>query len=176
VNATGIPATSTATFNSINNHWISSTAPIVCSGGYACNQTTDLTQCVGTGSTCSDQVTPHGDQCTSSQTFVFSPVVSTKSRVGAGTNEQSLCTTISALDSTAGAACKKDTSYACNYNTSNHTVSCPARTQNSRPNSAAWDIGAYLFVASSAQQTNDSRAGLSFGNQKRGTIAVGGQR
>jgi hypothetical protein len=41
-----------------------------------------------------------------------------------------------------------DATDACAYNTSNHTLSCPARTPNSRPTSGAWDVGAYEFVAS----------------------------
>jgi hypothetical protein len=41
-----------------------------------------------------------------------------------------------------------DATDACAYNTSNHTLSCPARTPNSRPTTGAWDVGAYEFVAS----------------------------
>jgi hypothetical protein len=56
---------------------------------------------------------------------------------------QSLCTAILAFNSAAGTACQSATGYACSYNTSNHTVSCPALTLVGRPASAAWDTGAY---------------------------------
>jgi hypothetical protein len=59
--------------------------------------------------------------------------------VGAGANLTSACTTVSAL-------CK-DTTDACRYNISDHTVTCPARTTVARPSSGAWDIAAYQYNA-----------------------------
>jgi hypothetical protein len=47
-----------------------------------------------------------------------------------------------------------DTPLACTYNTSNHSVSCPARTSNTRPATGAWDVGAYQFSGSLAAPTN----------------------
>jgi hypothetical protein len=38
-----------------------------------------------------------------------------------------------------------DTSYACMYNTSTHSVSCPARASVARPSTGNWDVGAYQF-------------------------------
>jgi hypothetical protein len=141
VNATGVPITSVATFNSINNHWISSTAPIVCSGGYSCPETSDLTQSISKA---------NGQGYSSARTFVFPPASGSGSTVAAGTNVQSMCATINGLDATAGAACKKDTGYACSYSTGNHTVSCPARTPLLRPVSGNWDVGGYQWTGSSA--------------------------
>ncbi len=79
------------------------------------------------------------------ETHAFSPANASGSTVGAGANAQSICTTIAGLNAAAGAACQDDTGYACSYNMSNHTVSCPDRTANARPPSGAWDIGAYQY-------------------------------
>jgi hypothetical protein len=120
-----------------NNHCITSS---VCFNNLGTNVTatltTNLTQSVSTAS---------GQGYTSTSTYAFQTTGGSGSTVGAGTNEQSLCSTIAAFDSTAGTACQSDTAYACAYNTSNHTVTCPDRTVNARPASAAWDIGAYQF-------------------------------
>lgn len=87
---------------------------------------------------------------TSSQTFAFAPTSGGSPTVGAGNNVTStLCaalTTAAGTDATltdAAAACGKDTRYACTYNPTNHTNTCPARTTVARPASTAWDIGAY---------------------------------
>jgi hypothetical protein len=100
---------------------------------------------------------PHFDPYTTSQAFAFSPVASTNSTVGAGTNEQSFCTTMLAssdpLIQVAGAACQSDTTYACSYYAQNHTVSCPSRNNVARP-ASAWDIGAYQFSSAQAGGPN----------------------
>jgi hypothetical protein len=137
------------TANLYNNHCIISGND--CSnneGSWTVHETTNLVQCSGTGSGCADaNVSTHFDQYTDSQTYGDSPVASTNSTVSAGTNEQSLCTAISGLNSAAGTACQSGTGYTCSYNTSNHTVSCPADPLVARPTSTAWDIGAYEFNA-----------------------------
>ena len=94
---------------------------------------------------------PHYDQYTSGETYAYSPVASANSTVGAGTNEYSgYCAALSTAGLTAAAtACESDTTYACTYNTSNHTVTCPTRTVNARPASGAWDVGAYEFTGGS---------------------------
>jgi hypothetical protein len=137
----------TATANLYNNHCIQSAGGCPNNEGvWTVNETTDKAQCAGTGSGCADQnVSTHFDQYTDSQTYALSPVAITNSTVGTGTNEKSICTTISGLNTAAGTACLSDTSYACAYNTNTDTISCPDRTENSRPVSAAWDIGAYEF-------------------------------
>lgn len=75
----------------------------------------------------------------------FAPTSGTNATVGAGTNQTSLCTTISGIDSAAGAACGKSTTFGVIYNTTNHTVSTPGVTPITRPSSGAWDAGAYQF-------------------------------
>jgi hypothetical protein len=80
-------------------------------------------------------------------TYAFRPTSGTGSTVGAGGNAQSICASIARLNSAAGMACQYDTGYACSYNTTNHTVSCPAKTENPRPAGAGTDIGAYQFAS-----------------------------
>lgn len=88
---------------------------------------------------------PHFDQYASGQTFAFSPVASTNSTVGAGTNLSSSATgNLASL--------QNDTSYACTQQTVSGVVQvvCPARTVNARPGSGAWNSGAYQFTTASA--------------------------
>jgi hypothetical protein len=142
----GSGLTVTQTAHWINNHCIATACVQVSSmPDFTYDETTDLVQSLAQADA---NVSTHFDQYTESETYAMSPVASTNSTVGTGTNKQSLCTTINGLDTTAGAACKNDTGYACSYNTSNHTISCPLRTENVRPTSAAWDIGAYEYTAS----------------------------
>ncbi len=140
--ATAAATGSSATFNSLNNHWISSGAGtgVSCgTGKYTCTSTNDLLQTVATAK---------GQGYSSTSTYAFQPTGTSGSTMGAGTNISSMCSTISELDSAAGTACASATGYACAYNTANHTVSCPALTLGARPASAAWDIGAYQTVGS----------------------------
>jgi len=118
------------------------------------------TICVNTGATCTDgggnlaqtEAVANADNYTASQTYVYSPTASNSPTVGNGVNEQSLCTTLAGINAAAGTACQSDTTYAVSYNTSNHTVSYPARTVNAWPLSAAWDSSAYRFVGAAAPQ------------------------
>ena len=82
-----------------------------------------------------------------SQTYPFAPLDSTAAAtVGNAANLISLCTTISAINAAAGTACLSDTSLGVSYNTSNHTVSFPARTPIARATGVGqWRIGAYEF-------------------------------
>jgi hypothetical protein len=83
--------------------------------------------------------------------FVWQPQSSTANGVKAGVNNSSLCSTITALNAVAGAACARGTSYGCTYNSTNHSVSCPGLNQVVRPTgTAAWDVGAYQFTGTSA--------------------------
>jgi hypothetical protein len=145
----------TMAVNVINNHWIAEdhTSVFCCSGpagkgsrgscySFTCRETTALYQTVKTAK-------KKGYNHTG--TYAFQPAGSSGSTVGTGASLNSLCAAVSAIDADAGAACNKDTSYACTYNATNHTVNCPARTAVSRP-TAVWDVGAYQFSS-----TKDSR-------------------
>jgi len=97
--------------------------------------------------------TATADGYTSAQTFAYSPTSSGSPTVGTGTNEHSgYCATLlasaDALIQAAGTACQSATTYACSYNTGNHTMSCPAKVATARPSSGAWDAGAYQFSGS----------------------------
>jgi len=84
-------------------------------------------------------VSPHYDQYTASETYAYSPVASTNSTVGAGTNLTSNCS-----GSSAGLC--SDTAYACSLQTSPIVEAvCPARTSNTRPSTGNWDAGAYEY-------------------------------
>jgi len=108
--------------------------------------------------------TATSDGYTSSQAYAYSPTSSSSPTVGVGTNEGTLngafCLALSTAansDSTlsdAATACLSDTRYACTYNTSNHTVTCPARTAVTQPTSTAWDIGAYKSNGTQASAPN----------------------
>lgn len=128
------------TFKNTNNHFIDDATPFPSS----CTGMTTTSPV----STSNGTATSAG--YTSSQTYAYSPTASTNPTASAGTNEYSgYCSTLlgssDALIQAAGAACQSDTTYACTYNTSSHSVTCPARTVLKRPASAAWDVGAYQF-------------------------------
>jgi chitodextrinase len=129
----------TQSLKTANNHFITDT-----SSAYA------YTPCPNelSGSRLTELLETHAQATangyTSSETFVYSPTSSSDPTVGMATNETSnFC---SALSGDAATACEADTRYACTYNTTDHTVTCPARTSNARPASGAWDIGAYQFT------------------------------
>ena len=94
-----------------------------------------------------NHATATADGYTASQTYAYSPTSSSSPTVNTGTNETSgFCSALNAAGLTdAGTACKFDTTYAVAYNSTNHTVSVPARTPNLEPPVAAWDIGVYNF-------------------------------
>lgn len=129
----------------INNHWIDSgptgsSITVANQPNFTFTETTDLIQTVSSANS-------QGYISTSS--YAFQPVNSSGSTIHAGTNEQTLCTTINGFSAAAGVACQNATGYACTYNTSDHTVTCPAVSLVARPASAAWDIGAYQYTSSS---------------------------
>jgi hypothetical protein len=132
------PASTTA--NWYNNHCIipgGGTASSCYSGSGTMNYLADLIQTPTVAS---------GQGYSSTETFAYSPSAG-GSTVGAGTNEQSYCSNLlgssDLLLQAAGKACQQDTTYACSYSTSTHSVTCPARTPSPRPSSGNWDIGAY---------------------------------
>jgi hypothetical protein len=139
--AVGMNTGATLNWYESNNHWIQSgtSSPLACTNnpGGNCSQTNDLLQTLA-------QANAQGYTSTSGD--ALEPTKATGGTVAAGANEQSHCTTIGSLNAAAGAACQKSTGYACAYNTSNHTVSCPATSEVLRPTSARWDVGAYQCI------------------------------
>ena len=84
------------------------------------------------------------------QPYIFSPSSGSGVTVGASSNDNAYCTTISAVNAAAGSACLSDTTYGVSYNAATHTVSFPARRPVARPTSGNWDAGAYQYTASGA--------------------------
>jgi hypothetical protein len=95
------------------------------------------------------QVSPTSSSYNGSAQYAYSPTSNVSS--GNGTNEggsnQHFCAKLQGSSDpyivAAGTACESDTTYACNYNSTNHAVNCPARQPNSRSFAGAWTIGAY---------------------------------
>src|SRR5208337_2297630 len=161
------PVGSTSTTNVANNHVITQASSIVnsaCgSGGNAITQTTNLLM---------NNAAATSKGYTASQSFAYSPTASNSPTVGTGTNEQSNCSALLSAASGdptlvgAATACQNDTTYACSYNTSNHTMNCPARTSVSRPTSAAWNIGDYQY--NGGPSISFATSPLAFGNVNLG--------
>jgi hypothetical protein len=130
-----------------NNHWIQSgtSSPLSCTNdpGGSCSQTNDLMQTLS-------QANAQGYTDTSA--YAFQPTSTSSSTVTEATTLQSLCATIGAVDADAGAACQSDTTYACSYDTTNHTVRCPTRETVAR--TAKPNIGAYQFSSTQAPTLN----------------------
>jgi len=103
------------------------------------------------------------DQYSASEVEAYSPTSTGSPTVGQGTNEEStssqdFCANMASSSDpfiqSAGAACINGTTYACGYNTTTHSVTCPAGQISVRPTSASWDIGAYQFLAGPKSPTN----------------------
>ena len=95
----------------------------------------------------------------------FAPQSGSGGTVGTGTNKMTAycgaLSTVAGSDPTladAAAACGRDTRSACSYNSTNHTVNCPARTALARPSSAAWDVGAYQNGPAGLEPPTDVKA------------------
>src|SRR5208283_1085081 len=110
--------------------------------------------------------TANGQGYTSSGN-AWQPTAGTGGTVNTGANEQSLCSAILSVNVPAATACTNATGYACSYNTSNHTVSCPALALTPRPTSASWNIGAYQFTAGPIASFSPSP--LAFGSVNLGS-------
>jgi hypothetical protein len=97
--------------------------------------------------------TSRANTCTNDSTMPCTSTSAGNSTVGTGGNHQAYCTTLAsfssepAIGTDAANACKFGTTDGCAYNTSTHTMNCPAHTAVARPVSTAWDVGAYEFAA-----------------------------
>jgi hypothetical protein len=131
------------------NHWITTGPILTCTKTFACTETGDLLQTLSQA-----QSQGYSD----SSPFAFQPTSANGSTITAAANSpaaaagQALCATIGNVDAGAGAACQSDTTYACTYNTTNHTVFCPARVTVAR--AASPNIGAYQFSSTQAATPN----------------------
>lgn len=120
------------TWFSTNNHFINQNGTTVASVYAVTTNVTSSHDIIQLNSTANSQGYTAVQQ--------YAPTNVSGATVGAGTNLTSSCgTNFVALCS--------DTTLACSYNSSNHTVSCPARTTIARPASVAWNSGAYQFIS-----------------------------
>lgn len=138
----------TGTTTDTNNHYIDDQNYIL----GPCRALTTTTPLAQTNAQADANVSVHFDQYTSSETYGYSPVASTNSTVGAGTNEYSgYCSALlTAGLSAAATACQSDLTYACSYAGNGAAPVCPGRIVTARPSSGAWDIAAYEFNAQNA--------------------------
>ena len=148
--------------HSINNHWITTnTSSICCSGpagsgsfgscySFTCSETSSIYQTESAAS---------AEGYVDTGNYAFQPVNASGSTVGTGTNESSLCGTISGINAQAGAACMDDTGYACSYDSTNHAVSCPMKAAVIRP-AGAWDVGAYQLTSTTQASAPQPPQGL----------------
>jgi hypothetical protein len=142
----GCQSTHAHPFTAASNHYVVDGTPY----STPCSGLTDMTNLTMTNAAAKSA------GYTVSQLYAYSPTSATSPTAGNGTNNSSFCSAIAAAAasmpslSDAAFVCQNDTSYACTYVLSNHSVSCPARTVVGRPVTAAWDRGAY--------QSNGTRA------------------
>ena len=150
----GVASGGSMALHAMNNHWISTNKSSLCCRGpagfgssgscysFTCTESNGRYHTVGAA-----KKNGYND----AGTYAFEPTKSSGSTVGAGASLDALCTTVSAIDVSAGTACANDTTYACNYDSTTHTVSCPTRTPVKRP-AGAWDVGAYQFGSTPASR------------------------
>ena len=152
----------TMTLIRLNNHYISTGGLRNNCTHYTCSQTHDLVQTLSRAKS---------QGYTSKSSYAFQPTKASGSTVGTGANLSSLCTAVSAIDASAGTACGTATGYACSYNSTNHTVSCPALTPVSR--GSTWDKGAYEYNDTPPVATPTfSPAGGTYSSSQSVTISV----
>lgn len=140
INNSGQGATN-YTITAQNTHCIQGT-----SGGAVTDYTAVGQNLLQTTAQADANSSPHFDQYAASQAYVYSPLASTNSTVGAGSNLTSNCTGPTA------ALCQA-TTYGCTEQSVGGVVQsvCTTHTTNARPSSGAWDLGAYQFSSSTAQ-------------------------
>ena len=124
----------------INNHFITSgNCPTLDNNGGGAPAGTYTTN------TCQTKSVANGQGYNISQPYPFFPTIISNATVNAGTNETSICNTISSLDAAAGSACLKDSAVGVGYDAVNHVVRVPNRTSIARPTNGPWNTGAYVF-------------------------------
>lgn len=137
-----------APFTAANNHYITDSTPYFPS----CRRGTKIAEVPMSHRSAKRQ------GYAASEIYGYSPVIGSGPTIGIGTNEQSFCSAMIAsgdpMIRAAGTSCRSDTTYACRYNSTNHTVICPARAATARPSGSPWDAGAYQ-----SQSAAQSRAG-----------------
>jgi hypothetical protein len=141
---------------STNNHWIvaGTGASASFTGPSLVTESSPVYQTI---------TTANGQGYTSANNFA--PTAATNATVTAsGTNETaSYCADSVLHNAVAEIACIAGTTNGCTYNTSSHSLSCPAITPTARPSSGSWNVGAYqnqgLTLASPTNLTGSTSNG-----------------
>lgn len=146
-----------------NEHLIGSTwtAGTTCTGGpssasnVSMSDATATTQGYTTGSSGNAAT---GNTCANDSTTPCAPTSTTSSTATtAGSNLMQYCTILasytseSAISTDAANACKYGTTDGCSYNSTTHTMTCPAQTAVARPSVTAWNAGVYQYSSSETQ-------------------------
>jgi hypothetical protein len=114
-------------------------------------------QATSQGYTTGSAGTNQANNCANDTATPCAPTSAGNATVGAGGNHQAYCTTLAsfssefAIGTEAANACKFGTTDGCAYNSTTHTMVCPAHVAVARPVSTAWDAGAYQFSGSQVQ-------------------------
>jgi hypothetical protein len=143
----GDPGSSCPTGTLQGNHWITSAAAPATGKG-SCSSGGTFTSSAQTIKTLT-QAKAGGYSLT--RTYPFAPTSGSGYTVGAGISAStlsSLCSAISAMDSSAGTACLSDTSAGVAIDTTTHTVTGLLRTPIVRYTTGTEDAGAYQFSSS----------------------------
>lgn len=145
-----------------NEHLINT--PLDGASGTPCNGYNSTSNVVMTDATATSQGYTTGSRgpsgatnnCANDSTTPCGPTGSGVKTVAAGVNVQSYCSQLAsytaerAIGVDAANACKYGTTDGCSYNTSTHTMVCPGQGVVTRPNSTAWDSGAYQYYGAQA--------------------------
>jgi hypothetical protein len=124
-----------------------------CSGGPASASNVSMSDATATsqGYTTGSAGNVKANSCANETTTPCNTMVSSNATVGKGVNQQSYCTSLAsytsetAISVDAANACKYGATDGCGYNTTTHTMVCPAWKGATRPPSTAWDSGAYQY-------------------------------
>lgn len=129
-----------------NNHCISPGSSALGSG-FNVRSLTNSNNLLETAAAADSNNSPQYDQYTAAESYVYSPVDSTNSTVGAGAN---------LTGSWPSGFSTKDTSYGCREQSNSGVVQavCPARPQNPRSPSGSWSAGAYQLGGGPPPPTN----------------------
>jgi len=123
---------------------VQNTHCIQASSGGSVSDFTSSTSLTQTSAQADANSSPHFDQYTALQTNAYSPVATTNSTIGVGTNLTSNCTGLLI------SLCS-DASYYTQQTVNGVVQAVLARASVARPSSGAWNLGAYHFSGSTAQ-------------------------
>jgi hypothetical protein len=123
-----------------------------------------IAQGYGTNTGAINTQTPGSINCANDSTTPCIPAAATSSTVGTGASQQAYCTQLAsytaepAISTNAANGCQYGTTDGCAYNTSTHSMVCPAHIATAR--GTAWNVGAYQFSTSVSGSGPSAPTGL----------------